>query len=284
LLEKVTFNDLVFEYLTFGEGDKYLIAFHGFGMHASDYKVFEDTLGKEFKIISINHFFHGNSLFPHKRLSRKPFKRSELKNLIDLIIEKHQIDKFSIAGFSLGGRLALTTFELFPSKTDRLFLFAPDGIKTNLFYQIVSRTIVGQKLYSFLINNPNLFLGLVSFFKKTKFFSRRFYNFIIYHIDTEEKRRLLYNIWMCYRLIHPSKKKYIDLSKKHNVKTNLFLGKHDEIITPTVGKELSKKLKGLIKLHIIYSSHNILSLKTNKYIAKHIYQIQNYEEESSNSE
>ena len=273
LIDKVQFNDLVFEYLKFGKGEKFIISFHGFGMHASDFRVFEETLGSEYTFISINHFHHGNSYFPLKRLKRKPFKRSELKNLIDLILEKHNIDKFSIAGFSLGGRLALCTFELFPTRVEKLYLFAPDGVNSNTLYQIVSRTILGQQVYKFLIDRPNLMIGIVGFLKSIRVFNERFYNFILFHIDTDDKRKLLYNIWMTYRLMHPIKRKFLTYIKKYDVKLNLFLGKHDMIVPPQVGKDLSKRLKGIMKLHIIFSGHNILSSKTNRYLAKNIYKI-----------
>ena len=76
--------------------------------------------------------------------------KSFWKKLLGLFLEKENIEDFHVMGFSLGARLALTSFEMFPSKVKKLYLLAPDGIQDSIWFRIATGFWWGKKLFQFL--------------------------------------------------------------------------------------------------------------------------------------
>jgi len=54
------------------------------------------------------------------------------------LMKKEDFHEFHLIGYSMGGKFALLTYELFDKKVKSLTLLAPDGIKTGLWYSISS--------------------------------------------------------------------------------------------------------------------------------------------------
>ena len=179
------------EYITFGNGKETLICFHGFGQEAQGFLAFETTLGKQYTIHSVNLFYHGNSVFPDTRLENKPVEPNELKSIFEILRIKEEFISFSLAGYSLGGKVALTLSGLYPMQTKKLFLIAPDGIKANLWYHFASQTLIGQKLNKASIKNEWVFRSFMKLSSHLGFASNRQQRFTNSQMKSTEQ----YNPW-----------------------------------------------------------------------------------------
>ena len=126
-VQKFSFDGNVIAYRKLGAGPAILVAFHGFGQSSGVFRPLERLLTSQFTIFAIDLFFHGHSEYNKNQLLTKP----NWYRLMDAFLRAQGITRFSLMGFSLGGRFALTTVEAFAERIDQLFLMAPDGITQN---------------------------------------------------------------------------------------------------------------------------------------------------------
>ena len=64
--------------------------------------MFEKYLGDKFTIYAFDVLHHGNS-----EHDGEPVTENDLKELVKVFTKQHSITKFSLLGFSLGGRIVL---------------------------------------------------------------------------------------------------------------------------------------------------------------------------------
>src|SRR5690606_34373299 len=121
-------------------GPKTLLAFHGIGQTgAGCFRPFGVLLGGHFTVYAFDLPFHGESRthFDQKRwlTGDAPILPVEWREYLSSFLQTQNIGKFSVAGFSLGGRFALATMGLFPERIEKAFLIAPDGLVDQPVYR-----------------------------------------------------------------------------------------------------------------------------------------------------
>jgi pimeloyl-ACP methyl ester carboxylesterase len=264
-----TYNSFSLHYIEFGKGDEVLIVFPGFGRQPDDFLLFEDLLKEQYRVIAISHFHHGKSLYPDKRIHKHQIKMHEIEEMFSAFFKQKNIQRFSLMGYSLGAKLSLCLLQLFPDKINSLYLFAPDGVKTNAWYSIVSKTFLGRGLYTAIIYFPYPFHAILKLLYKSKIIGTRLYKFVYNQTDTLEKRLMVLKVWLTYKRLNPEIKTIQHYILKNKINTHLFFGRYDKVIPPSIGKSFIMPIKKQAHLHIIYVGHNLICAKTHDYIAKH---------------
>lgn len=239
--------------LRFGTGPKQVVCFHGYGEDATHFEFLEDKAGQHFTFYSIDLPHHGQTEWP----GTAPFTTATLGKLI-LEILPHDNPNFSILGFSLGGRVALSLYELFPGRVEKLVLLAPDGLKVNGWYWLATQTAAGNRFFAFTMRKPGWFLGALRLFNKLKPVNASIYKFVNYYIGEARIRELLYLRWTALRKIKPDLKKIKAEIHIHRTPTRLIYGRHDRIILFSVGEKFRKGAEEHVKLEIIESGHQVL--------------------------
>jgi pimeloyl-ACP methyl ester carboxylesterase len=164
-------------------------------------------------------------------------------------------------GFSLGGRMALSLFQLIPDKIEKIILLAPDGLKVNFWYWLATQTKAGNRFFGFTMKKPGWFFGFLKVLSKLKLVNASIFKFVNYYIGDQEVRRLLYSRWTTLRKIRPNVKKIKLLIKENKTPVRLIYGKHDRIILPSVGEKFRKEIEDYCTLSIIHSGHQVLHEK-----------------------
>ena len=263
----ILFKGFNWEYETFGNGNEPLLAFHGFGNHASDFKVLEPSLGKKFKIISFNLPFHGKSV--HDLSSKEvSYSNDDVKELFEKFLAENSIKTFSLMGYSLGGKIALQLIELFPDRINTVILFAPDGIRNNWENGFVTNTSLGKRLYQRIINDPSSLFKVAKLLKALKIINPKLLDFVHNQLSTREKRQLVWDVWRCFRDIKPNIINIRRIVNKNRITIHLFFGKYDSIIPPSIGKKFASGLTDKNALHIIESGHNLIREKMNAELSR----------------
>ena len=243
-------------YRIIGHGPKVMLAFHGYGQTSAYYQTMERALGSDYTIYAFDLFFHGHSNL-HK--TNLPLTKPFLRDFITHFLEKYGIESFSLMGFSMGGKFALTLVETMPQRIDELFLIAPDGIKTSFWYNIATYPGWLQQLFKHTVLKPALFFKLLRTLDKYNMVHRSLVRFAQYQMDSTSKRLRVYRSWIGFRDLSFDIRQIVNLLNKHKVSVTMFLGEFDEIIPQ---KRVGIFIKALDKgeLIILKAGHsNLLS-------------------------
>mgnify|MGYP005748599953 CR=1 FL=1 len=186
-------------------------------------------MGSDYTIYAFDLFFHGGSTLHKKSL---PLTKPYLKEFILHFLRKYKLEKFSLMGFSMGGKFALTLVETMPERIEELFLIAPDGIKTSFWYNIATYPGWLQQLFKRTVVKPEFFFGLLRMLDKYNMVHKSLIRFAHFQMDSTAKRLRVYRSWIGFRELNFDIRQIVGLLNKHEVPVTMFLGEYDQIITP----------------------------------------------------
>jgi pimeloyl-ACP methyl ester carboxylesterase len=250
-------------YYRFGTGPEIALCFHGYGEEAIVHHFLEKYAGNQYTFYSIDLLFHGKTEWNEGLF----FTHKDQLQIIEGILEENNLKhetlnfKFTLLGFSLGGRMILSLYELMPDKIKRVVLLAPDGLKVNFWYWLSTQTWIGNRLFAFTMKHPGWFLGFLKILNKLRLVNASIFKFVNYYIGDKEVRRLLYARWTTLRKFKPRLKKIKPLIRENNTVVHLLYGMHDRIILSSVGEKFRKGIEGHCTLSVIHSGHQVLHEK-----------------------
>ncbi len=259
-----TYRDISIEYLSLGEGEDVILCLHGFGRSAEDFAIFESILHPNQRIIAVNLLAHGNSEFPYSRINHNPLSKDEWSELIDGLLQTLNIERFHLAGYSMGGRMAMVLMEQMPGKIKSLILLAPDGLKVNWIYRFVSETQFGRLLYRSIIVNPNWILSIVDFLRLIRLLHPKIQRFVHVQLETKSKRQLVYDAWLIHRHLFPRLSRVAYNLEAGSIPFKLIFGVYDKVIPARDGKRLLKHFQKPPQPTLINLGHRLLHPMTVK--------------------
>lgn len=215
-------------YLQAGSGPEHLLIFHGFGQDHTAFNALANELDKKFTLYSFDLFFHGQSQWPKGEI---PLSKTYWKDLLDQFLKEKAIVNFSLMGFSLGGKFALASLEAFPSRISSVYLLAPDGIKTNIWYSLATYPVALRWLFKSMILKPGRFQSIVKGARKLHLVDRGVSKFAESQMNTEEKRKRVYYSWVVFRQLKFDLGRIASIINSNNINLYVFVGQFDKIIT-----------------------------------------------------
>jgi len=249
--------------MQFGNGTRLMVCFHGFGDNAAAFNVLEPSLKDRYTVVSIDLPFHGETNWT----PGEPFTPEQANALVDDLMSRFNVKQVSLAAFSIGGKIALKVFETNPEKVEELWLFAPDGLKNNIWYNIAVYPTWGRKLFRFLLDRPKFLIGVVNLLKATTVFPKSFAQFLIHNVRQRESRERVWNTWIGIRGFEVSPRRLNELLKVSQTKCHIVMGQHDPVIKPRIGRTFVKGLPNA-ELHLIPRGHYIMKPYLNDVIAR----------------
>ena len=255
MLKQFEYQGYVLEFKRFGKGEEVLLCFHGFGRHAGDFDFLNNRYGNRYTIYSFNLFYHGNT----RPLNEVSITKEGLKELFSAFLQKYSIDKFGLFGYSLGGKVALCLYELFPERVTKIILAAPDGIKISTWYNLVSNNKTASKIYrDYIVPNPKWFLNTVNALNKLYLVPDGLKKFVFHQLSDNHKRELVYDVWISHKNLTPDMNKIIRQLNRMHTPALLIFGKYDAVIKPHFADFLIKRTGSNVKRIIIEKGHNLL--------------------------
>ena len=262
----LSYKGFRWEYEIFGNGPELMLAFHGFGNRASDFRVFAPVLEAKYTVLSFDLPFHGHSgpKAGHEQAFVSP---QDLAGLAEAAAASKGHRRFSVMGYSLGGKIALQLVQSLPERIDAVLLFAPDGLKVSLTNAFVARSVIGQMLYRRIMRDPVWFFRLLQLMHSAGIVDAKIHDFIRESLSTQERREMVWNVWRCFRDIRPSASRIRQAVERHPIRLHLFFGAYDKIIPPSIGKSFVRELGQPGALHVVESGHKLIREKTCSAIA-----------------
>jgi pimeloyl-ACP methyl ester carboxylesterase len=260
----ISHNGSRLHYIKAGTGKQTLLFFHGFGQDHTVYLPLVQTLAKNYSLYIFDLFFHGQSTWAH---NERTLEKAEWKTILGLFLQTHSIDSFSLVGYSMGGKFALATVESFPDLIQKVFLIAPDGVKTSFWYSMATYPFFLRKFFKSMITNYQRFEKLAMTLAKLKLADNGLIRFADYQMGTEEKRKRVYYSWVVFRHITFDIKRIASILNTNKIPMVIIVGQYDNVIRP----ENMKRFLSIVndaKLEIVDSGHSGLIYKSIPFIMK----------------
>ncbi len=250
-------SEYTLPYRVYGHGSKSLIAFHGFGRSGEDFREFGEDLCDSFTLYAFDLPYHGKAEV-HSKSALPALTMSQLETLILAFCKEKNINRFSLMGYSLGGKVALACAQVLPDRVDHLWLLAPDGLKINPFYWMGTRSWVGSLLFKSIIRHPALLLITGNILEKTGLLNPKINHFVRHHMDTVPKRSRVFQVWMLFRKCWPDLKIIGQNINTKNIRLQMFFGLYDSVIPPRMAQKLVHYLKDKEVLNVIRHGHKLM--------------------------
>lgn len=255
--QSIQYEKAVLHYHVSGNGLKPLLVFHGFGQDNKSLAELFKKISNQYTVYSFDIFFHGKSEWDY---GEKPLEKKFLKELLSAFLTKHNIDRFCVLGFSMGGKFALASLEAFPEKIESVFLLAPDGIRINPWYRLATSTGAMRALLKSMILKPERFQLIANVAFKVGLIGKGTLHFVESQMNRKEKREQVYYSWVVFRRLKFDMSLLASLINSKNIGLTIIIGKYDKIIT---AKSMDRLLRRVSKhkFEILETGHNGLISK-----------------------
>jgi len=253
-------QEIVVNYIKEGSGSQALLTFHGFGQTAREMIPIGEAT--DCTAYHFDLFYHGRSFWPEELGKLDPRLWGEV---LDIFLSEEGIDRFSLAGFSMGGKFALASLHAMGERIERIWLLAPDGIQTSTWYNMANYPLFIRPYFRSMIVKPWRFYNLIRVLERTGMVDKGLSKFASNHMDTRKKRRRVYYSWVMFKPLSFPLRKTAALIRKNRIKLIIFTGSYDRIITSDGMNRLLRHLPEgqLIELE---SGHNQLIKTAAAYI------------------
>lgn len=243
----------------FGTGPELLIAFHGFNRTSDDFHAFEKHLGNFYTLIAVDLIFLGKTHLANS-FSEKGnlFTKENLTELINAILLKENKQRFSVMGYSFGGRLAMNCIQLFPEKADSIILIASDALRWNPGYYFATKTLLGKSIFSLMTNNPEFVVSILGVLSAMRLIHPKAYEFYKSQLSFQPVRHKIYEVWMAHRNMVPDISILEKNINKFQIPALFIFGAYDRIIPSKTGRKLIRGLNKNARLVILDAGHRVL--------------------------
>ncbi|MDE3235103.1 MAG: alpha/beta hydrolase [Bacteroidota bacterium] len=258
----ITYQHSTIHYSRFGTGEEWLFAFHGYGEQGNTFYVLEEYLGKRYTIVAIDCPFHGTTDWNEGLLFTPVMLMQIIKKILPPTVEK-----FTLAGYSMGGRISLQLIQDYPDYIKEVVLIAPDGLHHNIWHFLSTQTKIGNLLFFMAMRHPGFLFFCMRLGNKAGLFNKSVFNFVHYYLDKKESRLILYKRWTTMRKFMPQLKKIKLIIKNHHLPLQLVFGKYDRVIVAKNGYHFQQEASEYISVQELEAGHQLLKEKYAKEIS-----------------
>lgn len=251
-------------YLRMGRGSRVLLAFHGYGQEAETFAVFEPWLAHDYTILSIDLPYHGQTEW-----GGKPHLTAEdLATLVREVVREYGVERVSLMGYSIGGRVALSIMKTVPNLVDRMVLMATDGLIVNGYYFMLMRTQVGRAMFRGFLGQKDSMKAVLSM-KKAGIIKDSYFRLATQVLHFENRKRQLLHAWPCLsRLIHtPAELRKVII--KNHIPVTLVMGARDTVLPPRLAHRFAKGAP-TVEVCVLERGHRIFDTDNAQEIARHL--------------
>jgi pimeloyl-ACP methyl ester carboxylesterase len=246
------FEKTLLAYLKIGEGENVLLFFHGYGQNHQVFKNKANALYGSHTCYLFDLFFHGESEWGY---GEEVLTKKFWNELIKAFLAEQKINRFSVVGFSLGGRFVFATLEALSDKIDNMYLLAPDGVKTSFWYSLATYPVVFRKLFKRMIFHEGLFYSIAHFINRFGLVDKGLLRFAESQMKTKEMRKRVYYSWVVFRKLQFDMRSIGEIIHQNNIRSSMTLGKFDKVITVNNMNRLLQHLANC-ELKLVDTGHN----------------------------
>ena len=245
-------------FVKFGEGQKLMIALHGFADRSAVFLALEPALKNKYTVYAITLPFHDPTIW-----EKDFFDQEDMVEIIEIVLKREGKKRFEMMGYSFGGRIILATLSRFIQRLDKVFLIAPDGIKTNGMPIASLAPLWLRRVLQKQAEHPGFLIKLLFGVYKIGLVSKFNFHFVKHNLTSKERRDRIFKTWISLKNFEVDLKKVKALLEKQPVPVALYFGKYDKVIPLKVGEKLNEIIPNA-QLNIIDEGHLLINEKLNE--------------------
>lgn len=264
-IQRIAYKNFQLAYRKLGYGPAVMLAFHGIGQDSTCFMPLTNTIGDQFTIYSFDLFFHGGTQLHKSSAHEFVLTKTDWTQIISQFLEENGIDRFSVMGFSMGGKFALVTAEAFAGHIDQLLLLAPDGITTSPWYSMATASEPGRWLFRYFLHHIPLLSRFGHAMTAIGMLDRSALRFAQSTLSTVEQRERVYLSWIGFRLLKVNLDTLANRLNHHPVRVRFFQGYFDRVLPVQFLNPLTKRLHAY-ELIMLKTGHHRLVEKAAAFI------------------
>lgn len=254
-------NDLVdMHYYRFGRGPRTMFCFHGYGMHGRQFKVLEETLGKQYTFYGFDLFFHKKTVLRDQSVAavKKGISKGQLADCFKDFCKEAGVDRFSIIAYSMGSHYATSLVEEMPEYIDELFIAAPSSLKPGRIITFLSGNRMGNKVLERMALSNNSMPRLLSVLKKIKIIDQKGYDILFKEVASPELRFSFFACASYMRFLTLNTEKFITKLNQHQIRSVFIFGERDKNYPAEIGRAIIPKIDLATQL-VIDENHDMIN-------------------------
>lgn len=252
-------------YYKYGNGEKVLLIFHGFGQDHEIAIPIAELLDGQYTIYSFDLPYHGKSTWAEEEVQ---LTKEILGEMFSEWLKQKKISAFSTLGYSMGGKFSLALSALFPEQVEQSILIAPDGLHKSIWYSLATSFPI-KSLFKYTIDHPSFFFSLTNFISKTGIAPSKLVQFSVSQMATSKLRKQVFYTWTNFQELYTNKQTLDKLVNTHQIKIRLILGAKDTIINLKRIRPFVKRIQK-INPDILPSGHGRLVQESAPLIKKYL--------------
>ncbi|MCS7036341.1 MAG: alpha/beta fold hydrolase [Saprospiraceae bacterium] len=239
--------------LQLGVGERLLVALHGFGDRARLFAVLEKALSEHYTVVAFDLPFHGQTVWP-----RATFDKSDLLAVVEQIRQRLGCERLSLMGFSFGARLALAMVPDLLPRLERLFLLAPDGIRTQGMGLAVRVPLWLRRWLARVAEHPAPILRLVVWGHRLGLLPPLVASFLRFHLARPERRQRVFGCWLALDSFYLRRRGTRAIWEQSGLPVDIFVGTEDDIVHRKTLRHLAQGLPN-VRVFQLHGGHRIVS-------------------------
>ncbi len=259
MIDTFSFQNNRLTYHQWGNGPAVMLCFHGIGQNGGAFEPFGTALASTFTVYSFDLFYHGQSSGLHGDAyhPREALTPDHWAAILTAFLDEKNSNRFTVAGFSMGGVFAFATAQRFATRLDQLWLLAPDGITTSTWYSFATGSGFGRGVFRYFLNHLPLLENLSNTLVRFGWLDRSLVRFAQSTLATPEQRERVYRSWIAFRPLRPSLDSLVKTLKENSVCVRVFLGEFDRVLPREAVQPLLQRLP-TCELTLLKVGHNRL--------------------------
>ena len=238
-------HDLVkLSYYKFGDGPQPMLCFHGYGMHGRQFLPLEPVMGHRYTFYSFDLFFHEQTLLKENHIERvkKGITSDELCQIIFAFLEKEQLSRFSVIGYSMGSHYAAAIASQMALQIDEWIVIAPMFLKPPVILEFLTRNRFGNQLFSWLLLKKSVAESILKFAQRMRLFDQTIHDVLHKEIATPELRFMMFASLTYIRNLRFSQKELAKILNGAGVKNYFIFGTRDKLFPPSIARTIMDSL------------------------------------------
>ncbi len=238
--------------LRFGEGPQLLVALHGFGDRARLFAILEEALSERYTVVAIDLPFHGQTEWP-----KRTFSKSDLLAVVRQIMHREGAERLSLMGYSFGARLVQAMLPDLLPQLDKLYLLAPDGIRTKGMSAAVRTPMWVRILFFHLLKKPRWFLSLLGFGSRLGLVPPLILHFLSFNLTRPERYRRSFGCWFALDSFYLPRHRIKAIWRESGLPVDIYFGTKDEMIHYKTVKKMVEGVRN-VRIFRMVAGHRLV--------------------------